>query len=815
MSGLVPELYLSAAQSTQHCLAGGMDESVIYSFSIMGLNLGEQEQFELAFKYQDLAHEMCALYPNTFGATRGINGIVWCNMHSRSHPGEIAAYARRGIQSGKNCGDLYNAGLSYGPLMWNLQTQGKDLEEVYEVVQECLRFSKKNQLHFSVGLAEAVEAGWVLPMQQPSAALTPMEEKLKQWESRSHVASAGSYFVHLAMSHFYLGRYAEADAALRRVNDYLRGLTDNVQKRQWYVFQILTALRLHRHGGSASQWPKVLAHISPLLEKVEKWARLGPLLRPFVAAIHAEIAACASPYAEARSKYLDAIDLARTESYTFLEGFLNETLGELLLGAGQSTSDVYFREAVRLYRKCNAKGKELQVLERHPTYFASENQREAVADELPALMSEALVLPSLDVDYLMKTSLTMSGQIELESLLNHLIRIVLEASGGQHGYLITREGENWLALAEGHVGDKTVRTERRDIETLPTVANSLVNFVSRTHEVLVLANASEAGDFKHLPDVYSSGAKSVLCVPVLKQGTLIGVLYLENQLSPGMFTPDKVRMIELLTSFAANALDNARLVLELRRTTNELDQLNIDLEQRVKDRTAALEAANRELESFSYSVSHDLRAPLRAIQGFSKALLEQHKRSLNAEASDYLRRVLVAGDRMDALIDDLLKLSIVGRSEMRRVKVNLSKMAEEQFAQLRDSKPVEHATFVIEPSLSVEADEGLARILLENLLSNAWKFSSKQEAPHIEFTVANGAIDTFCVRDNGAGFDQNLASKIFRPFQRLHTQSEFPGTGIGLAIVQRIIQRHGGNVWAEAQPGHGAAFYFTLGPRSS
>jgi predicted ATPase/tRNA A-37 threonylcarbamoyl transferase component Bud32 len=143
MSGLVPQLYLSAAQSTRHCLAGGMDESVIYSFSIMGLQLGEEEEFEQAFRYEDLARDLSAKYPNTFGATRGMNGIVWCNMHSRSHPGEIVDYCLKSIQCGKNCGDLYNAGLSYGPLMWNLQVQGTDMSTIEDYAKECLQFSKR------------------------------------------------------------------------------------------------------------------------------------------------------------------------------------------------------------------------------------------------------------------------------------------------------------------------------------------------------------------------------------------------------------------------------------------------------------------------------------------------------------------------------------------------------------------------------------------------------------------------------------------------------------------------------------------------
>ena len=220
-----------------------MDESVIYSFSIMGLQLGEQEDFKQAFKYEDLARDLSAKYPNTFGATRGMNGIVWCNMHSRSHPKDIVDYCLKGIQCGKNCGDLYNAGLSYGPLMWNLQVQGADFSVIEDYAKECLQFSNRYHLSFSVGLAEAMQAGWIEPMKKGYSSPILMEEKLKQWEKDNHVASAGSYFVHMAMASYYFGEYEEAEKHLISVRKYLSGLTDNVLKRQWHVFRVLNALK--------------------------------------------------------------------------------------------------------------------------------------------------------------------------------------------------------------------------------------------------------------------------------------------------------------------------------------------------------------------------------------------------------------------------------------------------------------------------------------------------------------------------------------------------------------------------------------------
>jgi signal transduction histidine kinase len=226
---------------------------------------------------------------------------------------------------------------------------------------------------------------------------------------------------------------------------------------------------------------------------------------------------------------------------------------------------------------------------------------------------------------------------------------------------------------------------------------------------------------------------------------------------------------------------------------------------------ADLAASNRELEAFSYSVSHDLRAPLRAIDGFSQAVLEDNAEKLDEQSIADLQRVRAGAKRMGALIDDLLNLSRTARQEMSREKVDLSRMAEDIAAQLTLSAPERKIEFNISPGLVIVGDRGLMHVALENLLSNAWKFTSKSERATIELGAEqkNGRR-TFYVRDNGAGFDMKYATKLFGAFQRMHDNAAFPGTGIGLATVQRIIRRHGGRIWAEAAVDQGATFYFEL-----
>ncbi len=248
----------------------------------------------------------------------------------------------------------------------------------------------------------------------------------------------------------------------------------------------------------------------------------------------------------------------------------------------------------------------------------------------------------------------------------------------------------------------------------------------------------------------------------------------------------------------------------------ELHRLNRELEERVRQRTAGLEAANRELEAFCYSVSHDLRAPLRALDGFSDELLRSHAGQLDPTGRHYLERIRAATQRMGRLIDDLLQLSRINRGEMRRERVDLSALAGAIAAELRQLEPGRQVAFAIEPGLAAWGDGALLRVALENLLGNAWKFTGRKPQATIAFgrAVYEGA-PAFVVRDDGAGFDMAYAGKLFGAFQRLHAEREFPGTGIGLATVQRVVHRHGGKVWAEGAPGKGAAFYFTLPQEST
>ncbi len=252
-------------------------------------------------------------------------------------------------------------------------------------------------------------------------------------------------------------------------------------------------------------------------------------------------------------------------------------------------------------------------------------------------------------------------------------------------------------------------------------------------------------------------------------------------------------------------------VTEARKAQIALRELNETLEERVSQRTAELENANKELESFSYSVSHDLRTPLRTLDGFSEMVIMDYGDKLDEPGKDYLNRIRKASQTMSQLIDDILKLSRITRAEMHRNEVNLSKMAGSIADELKAAQPGRQAEFIIVPDMLVTGDKALLEILLRNLLENSWKYTGKCPDTHIEMGVnrQDGKMVYF-IKDNGIGFDMQYKDKLFQPFQRLHSLKEYPGTGIGLATAQRVIRRHGGQIWTESEVGKGATFYFTL-----
>lgn len=820
MSGLVPQLYLSAVQSTQHCLSGGMDESVIYSFSIMGLYLGEKNEFEKAFKYEDLAHNLCEKYPNSFGATRGMNGIVWCNMHSRSHPEEIINYCLKSIQCGKNSGDLYNAGLSYGPLMWNLQVQGSNFKKTEEIALECLEFSNKYHLYFSVRLAQAMQAGWIAPMKKD---YTPVEmaDKIKLWEQDNHIAACGSYYVHMGIVHYYFGEYEKAEEYLQGVRRYLTGLTDNVLKRQWHVFLALNALALHKMGIKYQDEDEITSYIAPLIHKIETWANLGPLLKPYLVFLYVEIEKIGGDSRETRNLYFDAIKLAHQNNYTFLEGYLNECLGDLLEqgllsksnGAKPRNTDkniakIFIKEASRLYKKCRAERKEICLIEKYPDYFEEE-----MPSGQPIAFAPASTLPNIDINYLIKSCLILPLEIEENELLNKIMNVVLESSGAQNGYLLIEEGGELIIRAESHITEKDiVKTSNQKFEDSPDICHAIVRYVYRAKEIILLENASEKGDFKDNPEVQSMKLRSVLCLPVIKQNILIGILYLENRLVEAAFTEERANMTRLFTYEAAISLENIKLMEKMKQAEAALKRHREHLEEMVEKRTHQLNKMQEDLliaerlailGQLAGGISHEIRNPLNVIST-SAYYLKMKLGHTDKKIREHVEHIETEVKNSTAIIDSILSLS--GMKEPHKAKIGLIGVIKNAITESCVPKTIKIVRALPKTEIIINADKEQFFIVFNNLIKNAVQAMNNKGTLTIKAAQKENEQIKIVLKDTGIGISSENIGKLFQPLFTTKSQ----GIGFGLLICKMIIEKHKGAIDIKSAVGKGTIITITL-----
>lgn len=838
MSGMVPQLYLSAVQSTQHCLSGGMDESVIYSFAIMGLYLGEKGEFDKAFKYEDLARNLCEKYPNTFGATRGMNGIVWCNAHSRSTPEEIIAYCSKAIQCGKNSGDLYNAGLSYGPLMWNMQILGQDFRKLEEFAHECLDFSSKYHLYFSVRLAQAMQAGWIEPMKKDYKPMQ-IDEKIEAWEKDNHIAAIGSYYVHMGIMHYYFKENEEAESHLQRVKRYLKGLTDNVLKRLWHVFLVLNALRLHETGILYKTKEELNTYIEPLIEKIKTWAKLGPLLQPYVAFVYAEIEKVKGNKRNARNLYLDAIDIAQQNNYTFLEGFFNESLCELYntlpeyklsfngnnspsniwnisskessgikKETSKDTAKLFIKEALRLYKKCHAERKMICLIERYPEYLEEE-----IPVEIQKTTNQPSILPNIDINYLMKSSLILPVETEEKILLHKIMNVVLESSGAQHGYLIIEEKQNLIIRAESHITQKDlVKTINQKIEDCPDLCHAIVRFVHRTKEIVLLENASEKGTFKDNLQVQALKLKSILCLPLIKQNKLIGILYLENKLASSVFTPERTEMTKLFTFEAAIAIENAKLLEQMKEAQSLLKRHREHLEEMVEKRTIQLNKAQQNLliaerlavlGQLAGNISHEIRNPLNVIST-SAYFLKMKVAKSDKKLQEHIAHIENEVKNTTSIIESLLSLS--GMKEPRKEKINLIETFLNTIKSFTIPKSIKLKMNIPKKSLFITADKEQLFITFQNILKNSLQAMENKGTLTITIKEEDENKALLSFKDTGLGISEENMEKVFQPL----FSTKPKGLGFGLLICKMIVEKHGGVISIDSKLGKGTTITISL-----
>lgn len=420
----------------------------------------------------------------------------------------------------------------------------------------------------------------------------------------------------------------------------------------------------------------------------------------------------------------------------------------------------------------------------------------------------------------------LSTSLDYEKTLDQLAEAMVPAFADWCAVDMAQEDGTIRRLAVKHIDPNKIRWAHEIEEKYPTDpqtktgARAVIDtgksqlYSEIPREMLV----SAAIDKEHMRIIDELGLNSAVLVPLVARGKTFGALSLVWAETKKHYSEDDLAFVEEIGRRAGISIDNALLygeaqkeIIERKRAEAEVRTLNGDLEKRVEDRTAELRAAMEELEGFCYSVSHDLRSPMRSLSGNSRMLLEDFGGQLSADGKEHLHRISLAASKMGELVDDLLQFSRLGRAHLSFRHVNLSDLAEAAVLAYKSQNPECNAMVSIQPGLETCGDPNVLALAIQNLFDNALKYSSKVPSPRIEFgaQVRNGETVYF-LKDNGVGFDMKYAPKIFVPFQRLHRDVEYPGTGIGLANVKRVIARHGGHIWAEAAPGHGATFFFTI-----
>ncbi|MBW4510071.1 MAG: AAA family ATPase [Scytonematopsis contorta HA4267-MV1] len=639
------------------------------------------------------------------------------------------------------------------------------------------------------------------------------------------------FYLFKMMLAYHFGDYDQALIQAESTARNLEAVVGMMMIFEYYYYHSLILLaRCHQLNNSDYEELQVFQQIEANQAILRKKAEYAPInFQHKYELVEAEIARVKGQTLLAMDMYDKSIQSAKNNQYIQDEALANELAAKFYLTINKpKIATAYLNHAYLAYTSWGSAAKAQDLLTRYPDLLTPQTNLSLNNISISSSLNSTAWL---DLSTVVKASQAIASELVRKNLLNRLIAIVVENAAAEQGFLITEALEGFTVVAAATIdNNQIISLSSFDEIPLPL---TILSYVFRTRESVILNDATHESTFNKDPYIVVNQPKSVLCVPIIHQGKIKNLLYLENNLTTGAFTVERLEILKLLSAQIAVSLENAQLYENLTQTNAELAAANTQLEQytqtleaTVTERTLELQQKNNslekmttrltlingELESFSSSVSHDLRSPLRRIDQFTQMLLNSANSSLSAESEDYLNRIKASSQHMRQLIEDLLRLSRISRSELHRTTVDVSAMVQTLVQDLQKEQP-RQAEFIITPNLTASADANLLRAALENLLANAWKYTRSRDCTQIEFgQINNGQLSSgvFFIRDNGVGFDMKDSNKLFQPFQRLHSATEFEGSGIGLATVKRIIHRHCGKIWAESRVGEGAVFYFTL-----
>jgi len=845
-------------------LASGKSDLTPVLLACYAINLVKEGIFSCAYEAAEQAIYIADLYPSCRELANTNNILAGLVMYLKSPYRDALRLHQQGYELGMENGEIARAALNFCNMLFLKVSQSDNLNVILKHAALTLALVKRKAIFFPVpiitkkfiqALIEAKPEGMnALDNEQFES------DYLAKIEAGFHITYLLHYRSQLAFWYDETERATEVAAQVQAQINLMPKFSFYIDHLIQYGLLLLAQCSKQYPPLSAPSKQSMQANLDFCQSKLQALAELyPPNFEHKYLLFQAEQARIQSKHQghtidEVSTLYERAIDSAEQYGFLQYQALAHELYAGFWLQKKRPRyAELHLSYAIALYQRwgCTIKVKHLQ--ERYQELFSDKHRANSEATN-PAISVTQNTTQSttqitaqistqnsaqtrmrgqstLDFSTLIKSTQAISGELSLKTLVAKVMQAILENSGAQHAALVLESPQGPMIEARLKIQSSAERGYDIQLESTPLnnatdLPVSLIAYVLRTKTEQVLQSANEKkidGDaltinttsttstsciaseaFIADPYLQAHQPKSVVCLPVSYRDKLLGALYLDNQLTENAFPQARFDVTKMLLTQAAISFENARLF-------NEVSELNIGLEEKVEQRTAELQAANEALESFSYSVSHDLRSPLRMIKSFSTIIAQDYHDELSPEAQILFKKVIKGGEQMEELITGLLDLARLEQKALTRERLNLSDMATNIIKAIREQEPQRQASIHIEADIQVSADKRMLYSVLENLLNNAWKYSSKSEQTDIRVTRQQRANKTvYCVQDQGAGFDMTHNDKLFATFQRLHTAKEFTGTGVGLATVKRVIEKHGGEIWAESEVGQGASFYFTL-----
>lgn len=822
---IAPRLWqLMVFQKIQLSLKYGNAPGSPFGYADYGMVLAVEGNFQESNRFADLALDLLSRLQATEFCSKTLLLVNIYIRHWQEHLRETLSPLLEGYHAGLAIGDLEFAVFCLVFRFYHSYLVGRKLSEMAEEMAKYDRAIADYKLETPLYVHKIyyqVVLNLLEETDNPCSLIGGNYDEIQ--DLASHETKDDRYTIfHLYLNklilYYLFADYEQAVVYAQKAEALLlKGAMGMLLVPIFYFYDSLAHLAIFPDVSPAQQ-RKILAKVTANQKKMKTWANHAPMnyLHKFYL-VEAEKDRLLGKISEAIDHYDQALDLAREHQYLQEIALIEELTAQFYLKREKTQiARFYLLDARYSYLTWGATAKVKHLEQSYPQLLSSTK-----SDRLSTTTTSSTRKEVLELTSVMKTSQLLSREMMLDKLLAKLMEILIENAGAEIGYLILENQGKLSIEVKGSVHNADVKVfdsiplENPQAQAL--LSTAIINYVARTQESIVIADALKDNQFNQDSYLIEHHPLSILCIPLCvrvaclrQRGKLVGILYLENNLTTNAFTPERVEILQLLSTQAAISLENSRLYNEMENRvkvrTAELSEAN----QKLEAMASELQRSNQELEHFAYIASHDLQEPLRAVASYTQLLAKRYQGKLDEKADIYIGFAVEGATRMQKLIQDLLTYSRAGRHELQREATDCNLVVKKVLKDLQLTIKENQATITVDSLPTISADTAQLTLLFQNLIGNALKYRS-QEAPKISITaMQQDSTWLFKVGDNGIGIDPQYARRIFQIFERLHTHDEYPGTGLGLAICQKIVERHGGEIWVESQLGKGASFYFQI-----